>query len=439
MTLALSFTDRNALDVSATGGKGANLARLTQAGLPVPEGFIVTADAYASFAAGAADLLSEVDRFPFDDPAALEIRCSALAEQLAARPIPDAVVSAVCGELVMLGLGVPVAVCSSATTEDLGGAAFAGQHETYLNVLGFDEVLRHIRDCWISLWSGRAVTYRRGSGFALHDARMAVVVQRLAFCDVAGVAFSFNPVTGNLGEQVFDANYGLGESVVAGEALVDHFVVDKQTGEVLASEIAEKNEKIAPQASGSGTRTVAVESEERLQPCVSTQQLAQLRELLLTTERLYGFPQDIEWGFENGALKLLQSRPITRIPPRWTREESAERFPSVITPLAWALVESGFHESLRYSFRLMGMPPFHGKWFAMFDHSIYGNQNAVEVYANGAASAFRISSLQDLAAALPMLRERYAWVLELPMTWARDLDRYLIGIGELVAEDLDDR
>src|SRR5262249_34671558 len=155
------------------------------------------------------------------------------------------------------------------------------------------------------------------SGFALHDARMAVVVQRLAFCDVAGVAFSFNPVTGDLGEQVFDANYGLGESVVGGEALVDHFVIDKQTGEVIASEIAEKNEKVAPQAGGSGTRVVAVEDEDRLQPCVSGHQLAQLRELLLTAERLYGFPQDIEWGFENGALKLLQSRPITRVPARW--------------------------------------------------------------------------------------------------------------------------
>ena len=440
MALVVPFADRSALDSSVTGGKGANLAKLMQAGLPVPDGFVVTAEAYAAFAADAANLLSEANRFPFEEPAALEARCAELVAQLASRAIPRAVVDAIRDQLAVLGADVAVSVRSSATTEDLGGAAFAGQHATYLNVRGLDEILNRVRDCWASLWSSRAVAYRRGIGFALQETRMAVVVQRMAFCDVAGVGFSFNPITGHLGEQVFDANHGLGESVVGGEAQVDHFVVDKKTAALVSADVAEKSAKIVAAAPGfSGTSTVVLEGDERTKACLSGAQLEELSRLLLAVDRLYGFPQDIEWGFENGALRLLQSRPITRIPPCWTREESAERFPTVITPLAWALVESGFHQSLNYSFKLMGMPPFHGKWFAMFGHYIYGNQNAVEIYANGAAAGLNIASLEDFAAAIPVLRDRYAWVLDLPMTWARDLDHYLIGLGELMAEDLGHR
>jgi len=439
VSLALEFADRAALDPASSGGKGANLARLTQAGLPVPGGFIVTAEAYQLFAQESAELLQAAEGYSFAEPAQLESQCEALQRQLLSRPMPPSVTAAVRERLGALGAEHAVSVRSSATTEDLGGAAFAGQHETYLNTRGLEEVLERIRQCWVSLWSARALTYRRASGFSVSAVRMAVVVQRMAFCDVAGVGFSFNPISGRLGEQVFDANRGLGESVVGGEAQIDHFVVDKATGAILSAEIAEKQSMIVARADGSGTESVPLDGETRSQPCLTVEALRRLSELLRAVERLYGFPQDIEWGFENGALHLLQSRPITRIPPRWTRDESAERFPSVITPLAWALVEDGFHKSLNYSFELMGLPPFHGKWFASVGHYIYGNQNAVEIYANGTIPGLSVSSLEDLAAAVQALRERYGWVLELPLTWSRDLDHYLIGIGELMAEPLEER
>jgi rifampicin phosphotransferase len=439
MSLALEFADRAALDPALSGGKGANLARLTQAGLPVPEGFIVTAEAYQLFAEQSVDLLQAAEGYSFDEPAQLERQCEALERQLQSRPVPPPVAAAVREHLQALGAEHAVSVRSSATTEDLGGAAFAGQHATYLNTHGPDEVVERIRQCWVSLWSARALAYRRASGFSVSAARMAVVVQRMAFCDAAGVGFSFNPISGKLGEQVFDANRGLGESVVGGEAQIDHFVVDKATGAMLTAEIAEKDSMIVARADGSGTQSVALEGEARSEASLTAEDLRRLSELLRRVEQLYGFPQDIEWGFEKGALRLLQARPITRIPARWTRDESAERFPSVITPLAWALVEEGFHKSLNYSFALMGLPPFHGKWFAMFGHYIYGNQNAVEIYANGSVPGLAVSSLRELAAALPVLRERYGWVLELPLTWSRDLDHYLIGIGELMAEPLEER
>ena len=165
--------------------------------------------------------------------------------------------------------------------------------------------------------------------------------------------------------------------------------------------------------------------------------MAQLTDLLLRIEASYRFPQDIEWGFAGGQLFLLQSRPITTIPPRWTRDESAERFPNVITPLTWDFVDSGFHRSLNYSFRLMGFPPFNGKWFGMQEHYIYGNQNAVELY--GRRSPFLVRNLEELRAAIPKLRDEFRWVQELPVTWARDLDFYLISIGKFMAEPLADK
>jgi len=438
MQLILPFTAPEARASSVSGGKGANLAKLTQAALPVPRGFIITEAAYRQFARAAAPQLEHVRAFPFDNPGELDARCDTLVASLVKIPFPHDVGKALCTQLNAFGDGTRVSVRYSATTEDLWGAAFAGQHDTYLNRCGYEDIATHVKRCWVSLWSGRAIAYRRQAGFDLFATAMAVVVQEMAFCDVAGVGFSFNPISGNLGQQVFDANQGLGESVVGGEAHIDHFVVDKKAGVLIESQLAEKEFKIVARADGSGTVEVALTGADRLRPSLDANQVAALSRLLLAVDSLYGTPQDIEWGFEGDELRLLQSRPITRIPARWTRDESAERFPSVITPLAWALVEEGFHLSLNYSFALMNLPPFHGKWFALFDHYVYGNQNAVELYADSAASHIKIGTLPELVAAIPALRDQYQWVLELPLTWSRDLDHYLLGIGELMAENLGD-
>jgi phosphoenolpyruvate synthase/pyruvate phosphate dikinase len=437
MPIVLRFDDKSALDAAHSGGKGANLAKLTQLGLPVPGGFVLAAQAYERFIAAAAPLFANLGQLKLGDPAELEGECAALIAELARLPFPPEVRAALDEQLAAYPADAAFSVRSSATTEDLGGAAFAGQHETYLNCIGADDIADKVKKCWLSLWSGRAVAYRTSAGFDVGTTSMAVVIQRMAFCDVAGVGFSINPVSGCLTEQVFDANFGLGESVVGGEALVDHFTVAKATSLVTSQQIAEKEFMIVADAAGTGTREIRLGAEKKTTPCLNDAQIKALSSMLTRVEQAYGYPQDIEWGFEGGHICLLQSRPITRIPPRWTRDESAERFPSVITPLAWALVEEGFHRSLNFSFDMMGLPPYRDKWFAMFGHYIYGNQNAVEVYANGAATGIRISTLAELIAAIPLLKEQYAWVLELPLTWSRDLDHYLMTLGELMAEPLD--
>jgi pyruvate,water dikinase len=295
--------------------------------------------------------------------------------------------------------------------------------------------MQKIKACWLSLWTDRAARYRHQLHLRHIDATMAVVVQRMALCDVSGVGFTINPVSGKLNELVIDANYGLGESIVSGEAIVDHWVIDKHSGNVISEMISEKTTKTIP--TEDGIREERVSSEEASVACLDDERRQTIIALMLKIEQAYQFPQDIEWGFCGDTPYILQSRPITTIPEHWTRDESAERFPTVITPLTWDLVQEGFHRSLNYSFHLIGFPPYDGKWFALFGHYVYGNQNAVEIY--GSRSPIQINSIEDLKAAIPVIRRQYHWVQELPVTWLRDLDQYLLSIGELMAEPLENK
>ena len=435
MTHTLRFDEPFATQLELSGGKGANLSLLTQLGFPVPRGFIVTAPVYREFIAGADCLLRRVVALPFHNAAAMRAACKTLQAELARLPLPQSAADEITAQLKQFPEGTAFSVRSSSTMEDLASAAFAGQHETYLNILGAANVLDRVRACFVSLWADRAIAYRHQQNFDHSLAAMAVVVQQMVPSESAGVGFSLNPVNGQLDELVINANFGLGESVVSGEGEVDQWILDKATRAVRSISIASKSRQIVSAASG--TREVHLAGAEAAKPSLIEGQLTQLADLLVRVETSYAFPQDIEWAFAGGKLWLLQSRPITTIPPRWTRDESAERFPNVITPLTWDFVESGFHRSLNHSFALLDFPNFSGKWFAMFGHYIYGNQNAVELYARRAP--FAVRSLDELRAAIPKLRERFGWVQELPVAWMRDLDHYLIMLGRFQAEPLDDK
>src|SRR5262249_32008642 len=162
------------------------------------------------------------------------------------------------------------------------------------------QILEKIKACFLSLWSGRAIAYRRQQRFEHRLAAMAVVVQQMAPCEVAGVAFSINPVTGNPNEIVVDANFGLGESGVGGEAAVDHFVIDEATGALREAHVAKKTHKII--GVPGGTEEIALTGQEASQPCLNDAQIRELTELLVRVEQSYRFPQDIEWGFAGGKL-----------------------------------------------------------------------------------------------------------------------------------------
>lgn len=436
MNFTLSFKDPAAAQSDYTGGKGSNLARLTAGGFDVPQGFIVTAPAYREWLGEAEWWRQAVRELPEDDPAALSRVAAGLRERLRSLPLPDAVADEVRGLVDSHPEGTCFAVRSSSTMEDLAEAAFAGQHDSFLNCRGSEAVLAAVRDCYISLWHDRTIAYRHRHGFDHAAAYMAAVVQEMAPCDSAGVAFSMNPVTGDLDVAMISANFGLGESVVNGACEVDHWEVAKSSGKILSTNIAQKTVRTISSPTG-GTADQELEEEAREAAVLTGGQITSIIGLLGRVESLFRFPQDIEWGYVVDRLVILQSRPITTIPPRWTRDESAERFPNTITPLTWDFVDRGFRRSMHHSFRLMGFPPFSGQWFGKHGHYIYGNQNAVDLYAKQFPFAF--DSLEDLPTLIPKLRQEFRWVQELPIHWSRDLDYYLIRLGEFLAEPVENK
>ena len=275
-TAVLDLAD--ARDFAFAGGKAVNLAELLGAGFPVPDGFCVGTPAYAQAAdtAGIAALLDAPD---------LPVRAR---DALLATPIPDDVAAAVTAAYLALGEAVPVAVRSSATAEDLPGASFAGQQDTYLNVVGVDAVLDAVRRCWASLWTDRAVAYRADAGIPHAGTQLAVVVQRMVDAQAAGVLFTADPISGRRSRSVLDAAPGLGDAVVSGAVDPDHWVVD---GRTITS---------GPAAGG----------------CLTDRQVRDLVELGRRVEAHFGAPQDIEWALDGeGTLWLTQSRAITTLYP----------------------------------------------------------------------------------------------------------------------------
>lgn len=450
MTLTLGFTDPLATELSTSGGKGASLAKSAQH-LPVPGGFIVTAEAYTQFVEPLQARITEL--MDTEHPA------EAIGDLIRSAPVPEAWLAEFESAAEAADLsGQPVAVRSSGTMEDLPGAAFAGQHDTYLGVRGTPAIAEAVRDCYASLWNPHAFRYRQQLGVEQLDAKMAVVVQLMVAVgaeEAAGVAFSVDPVRGNTDEVLINAAFGLGETVVGGEEPVDEFRIARADGQQIAAEIADKPRALvmasaldmastldmgsADEAPDNARTTVVhLGKDQRTQPALTMEQAREVAELAVRAEDHFGFPQDIEWAFHGDELFLLQSRPITRVAPRWTRDESAERFPTPVTPLTWDLVEAGFHYSLNHSFDLMGLPPFSDKWFVMRDFYIYGNQTAVDLYA-GRLPTKMLSSVETITESLPEIASQFGWVQELPVRWMRDLDTYLIGIGKLSHEPLQDK
>ena len=282
--------------LATVGGKAANLGELTRAGLPVPQGFCVTTGAYRAVAA-ADELVSTTPENA--------------RRTLVETPVPQEIRDAIVAGYRKLGEDVPVAVRSSATAEDLPFASFAGQQDTFLNVVGEDEVVDAVRRCWASLWTDRAVSYRETNGIDHTTTYLAVVVQRMVQSAVSGVMFTANPVTGTRDQIVIDASPGLGEAVVSGAVNPDHFVVDGS--EIVERRLGDKKFVIRS-LPGGGTEHVEVGEND--EPCLTDGQIHALAVLGRKVQRHYGSPQDTEWAIDaDGELHLTQARPITTLFP----------------------------------------------------------------------------------------------------------------------------
>ncbi len=314
ITLPLTQVDSSLFPL--VGGKAANLGELTRAGLPVPAGFCVTTSAYAQVAAQAhlAPFIVELEQTPSDSIEPLAALASKIRNRIESTIISADIADAVAAAYRQLGDGAPVAVRSSATAEDLPGASFAGQQDTYLNLIGVDAVLAAVRRCWASLWTDRAVIYRARNQIKQQSVQLAVVVQRMVPAEISGILFTADPVTGNRTICSIDASYGLGEALVSGHVNADVYRLRKRTGELLNAQIRDKTIAVWP-LPGGGTQERPVPEAQRRARVLDETLLAQLVALANRVEAHYGAPQDIEWCVEKGQLYLLQARPITSLFP----------------------------------------------------------------------------------------------------------------------------
>ncbi len=300
------------------GGKAANLGELMRAGFSVPPGFCITTAAYAlvSDGAGLEPILEGLATTRTEDTVRLVELAGAARAALLQVPVPVSIAEAITEAYQTLfhEALVPVAVRSSATAEDLPSASFAGQQETYLNIVGIEALLDAVRRCWASLWTDRAISYRKSLGIDPRTVRLAVVVQRMVDAQVAGVLFTANPLTGKRREIVIDANPGLGEAVVSGVTNPDHFVVNTTTGEIVERRLGDKRVVIQP-TPGGGTKPVERPGQST-DACLSNVQARALAELGAHVEAHFGAPQDIEWAMDAaGHFWLTQARPVTTLFP----------------------------------------------------------------------------------------------------------------------------
>ncbi|MFE5050669.1 rifamycin-inactivating phosphotransferase [Streptomyces sp. NPDC056637] len=312
----LDLQDVDGTQVAVVGGKGAHLGGLSRIeGIRVPGGFCVTTDAFRRIIAEAPlidDRLDRLSRLNPDDREAIRTLSAEIRRTIEEIAIPGDLAAAITRALSLLGDQAAYAVRSSATAEDLPTASFAGQQDTYLNVVGQTEILQHVSRCWASLFTERAVTYRQRNGIDHRTVHMAVVVQRMVFPHASGILFTADPVTGNRKVATVDAGFGLGEALVSG--LVNPDVFKVRDGEVVEKAIAAKQRAVHALPAG-GTQEVAIESQRQGQPALTDAQAVRLVQLGRRIEAHFGRPQDIEWCLVDDGFQIVQSRPITTLFP----------------------------------------------------------------------------------------------------------------------------
>jgi len=403
------------------GGKGASLARMAAAGLPVPPGFQITTHAYRRFVSESRledAILSAAAQASADNPATLERASAQIQSLLAQSTIPPDVAALIERSYGELGADdPPVAVRSSATAEDLPEMSFAGQMETYLNVSGAGNVLAAVKRCWGSLWTARALAYRAQHGIRPEEVSIAVVVQQLIPAEVAGILFTANPLTGARDQMMINAAWGLGEAIVGGQVTPDTIIVVRQTGAIASQDIAPK-EVMTVRVPG-GTREEPVPAEKRTRAALQPAQAAELVRLGAEIEQLYGQPMDIEWAMCDQRISILQARPITALPePRATlewklpragmqyaRNSVIELLPNPLSPLFATLALPVWNEALQALVQSLG------------SGSPLGNSFRLVTINEYAYTEFGLSAWQSawLFVTLPVLLPRFVRLLH----WAR--------------------
>ena len=365
-------------ELAVVGGKGASLGRLVKANFPVPSGFVITTDAYTAclrannLEAQIEKILEGLDYGNLDE---LEEETAKIREVIVGGMLPDGLTGEIMETYGKLGDDPYVAVRSSGTAEDLEGASFAGQYDTYLDIRGGDALLDAVRRCWASMWTARVTAYRQSKGFGHSDIGIAVVVQMMVEPDAAGVMFVGNPMNARADEIVINASWGLGEAVVSGSVTPDEYIVTRDTLQIKRRTLGSKEFKVVrDRETGNGTVEEPVPGSLQDVYSLSDDQTCDLAELgRRVTIHYEGLPQDIEWALADGSFFLLQSRPVTGVEFTW--EEDLDLWPSVpedddviwtrawadevwtgaVTPLMWSVRGRWMRDGGSANYRHFGM------------------------------------------------------------------------------------
>jgi pyruvate,water dikinase len=312
------FRDVSKDDIPLVGGKGANLGEMTNAGIPVPPGFIVTADAYFDFVerSGLQDKIKAIlDPVNVHDSRPLQEAAEKVQQLILEADVPEDIAAEVKKAYLEMGDGL-VAVRSSATAEDLPEASFAGQQATFLNVEGPDAVVRNLRRCWASLFEARAIFYRAEQGFDHFQVGIAVPVQRMVQSEAAGVMFTVEPNTSDRSKITIEAVLGLGEMIVSGDVTPDHYLIDKATMNIVVKEIKGQEWMLVKgdRAKGEGRNVKKdLTPEQKATQKITDEEILLLARIGKKLEDHYGAAQDIEWAREKGKMYIVQTRPVTTI------------------------------------------------------------------------------------------------------------------------------
>ncbi|PIS07309.1 phosphoenolpyruvate synthase [Candidatus Berkelbacteria bacterium CG10_big_fil_rev_8_21_14_0_10_43_13] len=321
--LTMWFKDIHKEDIALVGGKGANLGELVNAGIPVPNGFCVTAQAYYYFIEKTgikAKIAKELKGLNADDNKRLNAVAREIKRTIVTAKMPEDLVKQIKDAYHKLG-GFPVAVRSSATAEDLPDASFAGQQTTYLNVTTPDEVVKSVKNCYASLFEARAIYYRVVQKYDHLKVGLSAPVQNLINSDVAGILFTVDPVEENPDYLIIEAGWGLGEAIVLGEVTPDRYVIDKKNLSIVSKEINEQKWKVAKKGEHGDQHMAVPKSKQKVQK-ISDETILKLAEIGLKIEKHYGKPQDTEWAIEDGKIYFVQSRPITTLGKKKAHKDS---------------------------------------------------------------------------------------------------------------------
>jgi pyruvate,water dikinase len=303
-------------NLAIVGGKGANLGELLRIeDIQVPEGFCITTEVYRDIIKTNGELnslLDQLSKLKADDRKGISETSAKIRAVIESIPVPDNVSGEITRQLAYMGERTAFAVRSSATAEDLPTASFAGQQDTYLNIIGTEEILKHVSKCWASLFTERAIVYRIQNGLDHRKVMLAIVIQKMIFPEVSGILFTADPISGHRMVISIDASFGLGEALVSGLVNTDNYKV--RNGKIIEKNIPTKRLAIF-QKKESGTKKQEVPEEDQNRQALSDDQILQLERIGRKIENHFGFPQDIEWCLVNNKFFIVQSRPITTLFP----------------------------------------------------------------------------------------------------------------------------